>query len=72
MRWLLGVKAAFLSIDQSADEVGAIEQQLIEGVLDLLHIAPERLTQARTLHLLKEAKLALFGSTKRTACPSKR
>jgi len=58
---LLGVKAAFLNSTQSADEVGAIEQQLIEGVLDLLYIAPERLTQARTLHLLKEAKLALFA-----------
>ena len=58
---LLGVEAAFLNSTQSADEVRAIEQQLIEGVLDLLYIAPERLTQARTLHLLKEAKLALFA-----------
>ena len=58
---LLGVKAAFLNSTQSADEVRAIEQQLIEGVLDLLYIAPERLTQARTLHLLKEAELALFA-----------
>ncbi|MEC7125623.1 MAG: DNA helicase RecQ, partial [Pseudomonadota bacterium] len=58
---LLGVKAAFLNSTQSADEVRAIEQQLIEGVIDLLYIAPERLTQARTLHLLKEAKLALFA-----------
>jgi len=58
---LLGVEAAFLNSTQSADEVGAIEQQLIEGVLDLLYIAPERLTQARTLHLLKEAELALFA-----------
>ena len=58
---LLGVEAAFLNSTQSADEVRAIEQQLIEGVLDLLYIAPERLTQARTLHLLKEAELALFA-----------
>jgi len=58
---LLGVKAAFLNSTQSADEVRAIEQQLIEGVLDLLYIAPERLTQARTLQLLKEAELALFA-----------
>ena len=58
---LLGVKAAFLNSTQSAAEIRAIEQQLIEGVLDLLYIAPERLTQARTLHLLKEAKLALFA-----------
>ena len=58
---LLGVEAAFLNSTQSADEVRAIEQQLIEGVLDLLYIAPERLTQTRTLHLLKEAELALFA-----------
>lgn len=58
---LLGVKAAFLNSTQSADEVRAIEQQLVEGVLDLLYIAPERLTQARTLQLLKEAELALFA-----------
>ena len=58
---LSGVKAAFLNSTQSADEVRAIEQQLIEGVLDLLYIAPERLTQARTLHLLREAELALFA-----------
>lgn len=58
---LLGVKAAFLNSTQSADEVRAIEQQLVEGVLDLLYIAPERLTQARTLRLLKEAELALFA-----------
>ena len=58
---LLGVKAAFLNSTQSADEVRAIEQQLIEGALDLLYIAPERLTQARTLQLLKKTKLALFA-----------
>ena len=58
---LLGVKAAFLNSTQSADEVRAIEQQLREGVLDLLYIAPERLTQVHTLQLLKEIKLALFA-----------
>jgi len=58
---LLGVKAAFLNSTQSADEVRAIEQQLVEGVLDLLYIAPERLIQARTLQLLKEVELALFA-----------
>ena len=58
---LLGVKAAFLNSTQSADEVRAIERQLVEGCLDLLYIAPERLTQARTLQLLKEAELALFA-----------
>ena len=58
---LLGVKAAFLNSTQSTDEVRAIEQQLVEGGLDLLYIAPERLTQARTLQLLKEAELALFA-----------
>ena len=58
---LLGVKAAFLNSTLAADEAQEIEQQLRNGVLDLLYIAPERLTQARTLQMLREAELALFA-----------
>ena len=38
-----------------------MERALIEGELDLLYIAPERLTQSRTLELLKRCEIALFA-----------
>ena len=46
---LIGVRAAFLNSTLSSDEVAAIESQLRKGELDLLYIAPERLTQ--TIHI---------------------
>lgn len=58
---LIGVRAAFLNSTLSADEVAAIESQLRKGELDLLYIAPERLTQASTLQLLRRIELALFA-----------
>ena len=58
---LFGVRAAFLNstLDRSAAE--KIEQSLLAGKLDLLYIAPERLNQARTLSLLRQASIALFA-----------
>lgn len=58
---LFGVRAAFLNstLDRSAAE--KIEQSLLDGKLDLLYIAPERLNQARTLSLLRQASIALFA-----------
>jgi ATP-dependent DNA helicase RecQ len=58
---LLGVKAAFLNSTLMADEVALIEKQLQSGELDLLYIAPERFTQARTLQLLRDINVALFA-----------
>ncbi|WP_347989990.1 DNA helicase RecQ [Methylomonas sp. AM2-LC] len=58
---LLGVKAAFLNSTLSLDEVRHIEQQLISNQLDLLYIAPERLSNTRTQSLLKRCKIALFA-----------
>lgn len=57
----LGVKAAFLNSTLSFDESRAIEQQLINGELDLLYIAPERLTSERTATLFSRIKIALFA-----------
>lgn len=57
----LGVEASFLNSTLAADQAAAIEQKLLRGDLDLLYIAPERLTQPRTLQLLKQAKIALFA-----------
>lgn len=57
----LGIRAAFLnsSLDQGAQQ--AIEQQLLDGALDLVYLAPERLLTDRMLALLERAQIALFA-----------
>ena len=57
----LGVRAAFLNSTLALDEVRNIERQLLNNELDLLYIAPERLTSARTLALFQRIKIALFA-----------
>ena len=57
----LGVHATFLNSTLSINEQNLIEQQLRDGQLDLLYIAPERLVQERTLQLLANCQLALFA-----------
>lgn len=58
---LLGVRAAFLNSTLNASEVREIEQSLADGNLDLLYIAPERFSQARTLTLLQQSCISLFA-----------
>jgi ATP-dependent DNA helicase RecQ len=57
----LGIRAAFLNSTLALQEVRRIEQQLLNGELDLLYIAPERLTAERTLSLLASLRIALFA-----------
>ena len=57
----LGVRASFLNSTLDASTAAEVERALIEGELDLLYIAPERLTQSRTLDLLKRCEIALFA-----------
>ena len=57
----LGVRASFLNSTLDAATAADVERALIEGELDLLYIAPERLTQTRTLDLLKRCEIALFA-----------
>ena len=57
----LGVRASFLNSTLDATTAAEVERALIEGELDLLYIAPERLTQSRTLDLLKRCEIALFA-----------
>ncbi|WP_081679129.1 DNA helicase RecQ [Methylobacter luteus] len=57
----VGVKAAFLNSTLAQEDVRIIEQQLLRGELDLLYIAPERLTSARTLALFERLEIALFA-----------
>lgn len=57
----LGVKAAFLNSTLSMDEAREIEYQLQQGELDLLYIAPERLTSSWTQSLFQRINIALFA-----------
>ncbi len=57
----LGVRAAFLNSTLNFDDVQRIERQLVDGELDLLYIAPERLTSERTRTLFSRLKIALFA-----------
>jgi len=57
----LGVRAAFLNSTLDADAAREVEQDLINGALDLLYVAPERLTTERCLALLARSRIALFA-----------
>ncbi len=56
-----GVKAAYLNSSLSGAEMNEIERQLLNGELDMLYIAPERLFNGRTMELFSRIKLALFA-----------
>jgi ATP-dependent DNA helicase RecQ len=56
-----GVRAAYLNSSLAPGEGRAIEEQLREGALDLLYVAPERLVMPHFLEQLDRQKLALFA-----------
>jgi ATP-dependent DNA helicase RecQ len=57
----LGVRAAFLNSTLDLAAARAVERDLLAGELDLLYVAPERLTTPRCLDLLDQARIALFA-----------
>ncbi|MGY8869616.1 MAG: DNA helicase RecQ [Pseudomonadales bacterium] len=57
----LGVRAACLNSSLDYVIQTEVEQALLSGQLDLLYIAPERLTQPKTLALLRQCEIALFA-----------
>lgn len=57
----VGVRAAYLNSTLALEQVREIEQKLQNGELDLLYIAPERLSNARTQALFARCKIALFA-----------
>ena len=57
----LGVRASYLNSTQDTHTASEVERALLEGELDLLYIAPERLTQRRMLDLLARSSIALFA-----------
>jgi len=56
-----GLKAAYLNSTLSMVEARKVEQQLLNGDLDLLYVAPERLLNEVLLSLLERCKIALFA-----------
>ena len=56
-----GVRAAYLSSTLDFQETQAIESQLLDGRLDLLYVAPERLVTGRMLDMLSRVNIALFA-----------
>lgn len=61
----LGVKAAFLNSSLDADEARQVTSQLIQGDLDILYVAPERLLLSGFLAQLEQVEMhtgiALFA-----------
>ncbi|MCV6613382.1 MAG: RecQ family ATP-dependent DNA helicase, partial [Cellvibrionaceae bacterium] len=56
-----GIGAAFLNSSLSHSEQYQVEQKLAEGRVDLLYVAPERLTSPSFIGLLQSLPLALFA-----------
>jgi ATP-dependent DNA helicase RecQ len=57
----VGVRAAFLNSTQDAGERHRVETELLEGRIDLLYLAPERLKLQQTLALLDRVDIGLFA-----------
>jgi len=57
----LGVRAEFLNSTLNYQQAQKIERELVQGELDLLYVAPERLLTPRFQGLLQKSKLALFA-----------
>ncbi len=57
----LGVRAGFLNSTQTMDERRNTERAFLDGELDLLYLAPERLRVPSTLSLLDRGTIALFA-----------
>src|SRR5271154_3061969 len=56
-----GVRAAYLNSSLPPGEARAVEDQLREGSLDLLYVAPERLMMPHFIDQLGRLKLSLFA-----------
>jgi len=57
----VGVRAAFLNSTQDSGERQRVERAFLEGELDLLYLAPERLRVSATAQLLDRGTISLFA-----------
>jgi ATP-dependent DNA helicase RecQ len=58
---VLGVRAGFLNSTQDPDERRGVEYAFLDGKLDLLYLAPERLRTESALRLLDRGAVSLFA-----------
>lgn len=58
---LAGVRAAAINSTMSIEDRRDVEQAYVEGKLDMLYLAPERLSSPGTIDLLKRGRIALFA-----------
>ncbi len=58
---MLDVRAGFLNSTQDADERRGVEYAFLDGKLDLLYLAPERLRTESALRLLDRGTISLFA-----------
>ncbi|GAD34282.1 superfamily II DNA helicase [Microbacterium sp. TS-1] len=56
-----GVRAAYLNSTQSPGERAGVEQAYLAGELDLLYVAPERLSVPQTTQLLQRGALSVIA-----------
>jgi ATP-dependent DNA helicase RecQ len=56
-----GVRAAYLNSTQSIDERRMVERAYLDGELDLLYVAPERLGNATTVAFLQRGELSIIA-----------
>ncbi|SEB83087.1 ATP-dependent DNA helicase RecQ [Paramicrobacterium humi] len=57
----VGVRAAYLNSTQSPGERADVERAYLAGELDLLYVAPERLSSEQTKRFLGGGRIALFA-----------
>lgn len=57
----LGVKASYLNSSLDPQSAQEVENDLVNGNLDLLYVAPERLLTPNFLELLSKSNIALFA-----------
>ncbi len=57
----LGVRAAYLNSTQDLATQRAVTEELEQGDLDLLYVAPERLLQDQTIEILRRNRIALIA-----------
>jgi ATP-dependent DNA helicase RecQ len=56
-----GVRAAYLNSTQSPDDRREVERAYVAGELDLIYVAPERLSSAATTRLLQRGVLSVIA-----------
>lgn len=57
----LGINAKYLNSTLDAKTSSQIEEELVNGKLDMLYVAPERLIKSTFLNLLKKTTISLFA-----------